>query len=238
MVYCSLMHAYRVIVCLYYILRWCQVYTRSLYTCAMSDIKSDEPKFLVCATPRFSADNAYLTIDEIMAGVVEGRLVYEALGFGPVKPYWDIELYYESEAEMLANHPIQLAACMVELGKLLGDTEGVMVVDASGQKKGKWIISLHAIANGHGCYKSGLDVKLADLVPVRDGFDQGVYKPKDKRQLMRLWGASKVGEDRPLRLVSGDKRVSLKTMMEGDMNQARKMFRNLLIGRVLGETLK
>jgi len=111
----------------------------------MTDIKSDEVKYLVCATPHFSADNAWLTIDEIMAGVVEGRIVYEALGCKKeaVKPYWDCG----SESEMLGH--IQLATCMEELKKKLGDTNGVMVADASGPKNGKWIVSFHCIGFGY-----------------------------------------------------------------------------------------
>src|SRR3954452_16609427 len=93
----------------------------------------------------------------------------------------------------------------------------------------------HIVVTGCGAYLSGLDVKLAGLVPELKGFDSGVYKDVGKRQLFRMFGASKFGEDRPFRLVVGDQRFSLAELMDKDPERARTLFRGLLIQASAGE---
>src|SRR5690349_11476478 len=104
-----------------YILEKLTFISATLYT-RMSD--HAEPTYLVCPTPSWSGhnpkNNVRMTSLEMMREVRAGRVVFEALGFGPVRPYADFEKRYPTMEEMHAARGLELKRCIAELIELNG----------------------------------------------------------------------------------------------------------------------
>lgn len=143
---------------------------------------TDEDKFLVSLNVVYGkANNKLMTAGAIMDGVLAGKLVYEALGFGNVKPYYDFELAYDTLEQMQADIHVQRVICQSELAKLFCSgqkTATFTMYDASGMKNGKAYLSFHFIVHGAGCFRCGLDIVESGLVPTRPGWDPTVYKKR------------------------------------------------------------
>jgi len=141
------------------------------------------------------------TIEEVLLGVLAGDIVYEVI-MGEIVPVYDYDEWVPDGVELQAAHSSALSRGLEELRRLWGENASILVYTSSGQKSkgGKLgpFVSLRFIVRGVGKFSSGADMKAGGYVP--DMFDQSVYKAAGKRQLMRLWGASKYGEDRPMRM--------------------------------------
>lgn len=141
------------------------------------------------------------SLDEIRAGILAGEIVYEAI-LGEIVPVYDYDEWVAEGVELRDAHVAAYDKGITELKKVWGDSASIYSYTSSGLKsKGDKIgpfVSLRFIVRGVGKFASGADLKRSGRVP--DMFDQSVYKAAGKRQLMRLWGASKVGEDRPMKM--------------------------------------
>lgn len=139
------------------------------------------------------------TIEEVKMGVLAGDIVYEAI-MGEIVPVYDYDEWVSEGVTLESAHKSALSRGLAELQLLWGESADIFTYSSSGQKiKGDKVgpfVSLRFIVRKVGKFASGADMKLGGYVP--DMFDQSVYKAAGKRQLMRLWGASKYGEDRPM----------------------------------------
>jgi len=144
------------------------------------------------------------TIEDVKMDVLAGNIVYEAI-MGEIVPVYDYDEWVPEGVALEAAHDATLSRGTAELRKLWGDDARILTYSSSGQKaKGDKLgpfVSLRFIVRGVGKFSSGADMKLGGYVP--EMFDQSVYKAAGKRQLMRLWGASKYGESRPMLMLLG-----------------------------------
>ena len=139
------------------------------------------------------------TIEEVLPLVLAGDIVYEAI-LGEIVPVYDYDEWVPEGVELEAAHESAISRGLAELRRLWGDNARILTLTSSGQKsKGDKLgpfVSLRFIVRGVGKFACGADMKAGGYVP--EMFDQSVYKAAGKRQLMRLWGASKYGESRPM----------------------------------------
>ena len=204
-----------------------------------------EPKYLVCPTPTWvghtTDQNVPMTALEIMREVRAGRVVFEALGFGPVRVYADFEKGYATMEEMHASRDAELQRCIAELSKLNGRLTDIVVLDSCGYKKDSGPqLSWHFILPGKGSYDSPADLKRAGLIPFRKDepkvWDQCVFPELGCQRLMRTLGANKPGENRPFLIIVNGKLTSLEELYSISEDVALVFFKKALIQNVEGET--
>ena len=161
------------------------------------------------------------TIEDVKMGVLAGNIVYEAI-IGEIVPVYDYDEWVAENVELKVAHEAALSRGLTELKNLWGPNAVIYTFSSSGQKikgdKSGPFVSLRFIVRGVGKFACGADMKKAGYVP--EMFDQSVYKAAGKRQLMRLWGASKYGEDRPMLMQLGSEFRKLKDVNSDDPNVA------------------
>ena len=192
-------------------------------------------------------NNKLLPIEKIMDDVISGKLVFEMLGFGYVKPYYDFEVPYKSLKELNDEKGLILMHCRAALNKIFGNENGLEMYDASGMKNGEAFLSFHFVKNGSGCYRSGSAIMDAGLVPPPMwpkspdwGWDRSVYKDERKYQLFRMLGASKPRENRPFVVIddkNNELRFTLAELAQKDRAAALALFGRAMIQDTDGETL-
>lgn len=204
-----------------------------------------EPTYLVCPTPSWIGhtpkQNVRMTSLQMMREVRAGRVVYEALGYDPVRPYADFEKEFKTMEEMHANRDAELKRCIAELVELNGPLKNIVVLDSCGKKGDNFILSWHFIPVGLGAYASPADVKRAGIIPFRKDepkvWDQGVFPEFGSQRLMRTFGASKQGENRPFLMLIDGKLTSLEDLYKISEEVALIYFEMALIQNVEGETM-
>ena len=92
---------------------------------------------------------------------------------------------------------------------------------------------MHFIAIGCGYVKCGAAIPRLGLLPAREGWDKSVCRGVGKDQLMRVLGASKAGENRPLTLLRNDATVGLRELG----SNALRLFEQSIIQNIAGESL-
>lgn len=82
----------------------------------MTDAKSENGNVWVSLKREFldKAINVELSPSTVMQKVIDKEIMYEVLGFQPVKPFADFELNYKTMDKMLAARTMQLAKCCEE----------------------------------------------------------------------------------------------------------------------------
>lgn len=210
----------------------------------------DEPKYLVCPTPTWVGHtpkmNVPMTALQMMREVRAGRVVFEALGFQPVRVYGDFEKRYATMEAMQASRDAELQRCVAELTELNGQLKNIVILDSCGYKvdpdpaKCGPQLSWHFILPGKGAYACPADVKRAGLIPFRKDepsvWDQGVFPELGSQRLMRTLGANKPGENRPFLMLVDGKLTSLEELYGMGEEVALLFFKKALIQNVDGET--
>jgi hypothetical protein len=127
---------------------------------------------------------------------------YEGL-YGRVKPYFDFDFKYTSEAEQNANEYSDIKTVTDDVKAFLSvPVEYIKVLTANGFKRGGGYVNfIHIIVHTHDDYESGKH--LLDEIKAFPNWTKGkepdfsVYKANGMRQLFRLPYCTKEGEDRP-----------------------------------------
>src|SRR5690606_36175719 len=83
-------------------------------------------------------------------------VVYEALGYDPVRPYADFEKEFKTMEEMHANRDAELKRCIAELVELNGPLKNIVVLDSCGKKGDNFELAFHSgwfrcICKSRGC---------------------------------------------------------------------------------------
>ena len=87
-------------------------------------------------------------------------------------------------------------------------------------------VSFRHLVRKVGKFRCGADIKRLGKVP--EMFDQSIYQEEGKRQLLRVWGGSKEGEDRPMLYMHRDGSKKLGEMNATDPALTTIMFQNCL----------
>ena len=114
-------------------------------------------------------------------------------------PYYDIEIYYDTEEQGLQNQKRDLHEALSKLNPLFTENASFKISTASRMDptKKKWKNSFHIVVRDNVAFECGRQVPFPAVNTNSDGvsvFDTSVYKNADKRQLFRLPYTSKDGE--------------------------------------------
>ena len=156
---------------------------------------------------RFGGDDER-TIEQFKDGVLAGTIAYEAL-WGEIMPIYD----YDEEVPTGNLEEADRAAfdkAITELRAIWGPNATICSFTSTGIKKsdkycGPFVSHRHIVREVEK-FESGAALKQSGRVPKM--FDQSIYTRKGGRQLMRVWGGSKEGEDRPMKYIwNGEPRL-------------------------------
>ncbi len=155
--------------------------------------------WILCIEDHMRPPTKSVLLSELVRG--KHKYAYEVLGDDEkwLIPFFDWEEYRDCEELVTRDKWRVWEKCIARIKEKFGDNCNIVGLDACGKKGVSHIISFHAFVRGAGAYKCGKDMMRAGIVP--DGFDQSVYKGPGSRQLFRMAGMSKAGEDRPFRYV-------------------------------------
>ena len=123
----------------------------------------------------------------------ENKNCHEVLT-GEVKPYFDIENYYATEAGMIENQFRIIESAAAEVQKAF-PTGNVMTFDSSGASGAKWKQSCRVIVKDGGKFESGLDILEFAKTFHTPGIDLQVYKTAGKQQNVRIPYAVKLTDE-------------------------------------------
>ena len=117
--------------------------------------------------------------------------------YGPVIPYYDFDFHYETEAEQVAALNDDLTSSCTSVWEVYRDNARYIVTTACGLDPvaEKWKNSVHIKVRDAGYYIQGSDVPKIN----HPNNDTKVYQKADMRQLFRSFGATKVGNNRPMK---------------------------------------
>lgn len=204
------------------------------------EVKSapNEYKVLPSASVRCSEAAVSMAVSAFMDGVMKESLVYEAIS-DEVVPFYDYDEKVGDPSALVAAHHAAHRKCSEALVAVWGPDARITCFMSTGNKKSESytgpFVSLRFIVRGCGKFACGADIKLAGKVP--EIFDQSVYKVKGSRQLMRVFGASKEGEQRPMQLVVNGGFRKLGDFYKEDPALAEFTFEQSLAQNVRGEQL-
>ena len=124
----------------------------------------------------------------------ENKYCHELLK-GPVKPYYDVENYFDTEEEFKEKRDRIMCSAYSEINAA-HPTGKVMSFDSSGYslEKKKWKQSAHFIVNCYGYFSEGTDIISFAQQYKTPGFDLGVYKAAGKEQNVRIPYALKLSD--------------------------------------------
>ena len=141
-----------------------------------------------------TADQIYNHIDLADEKKV-APVLYEAL-YGAAVPFYDFDSSYPTEAEQKEAENSDFNDVREAVEAKWGQKKARYLWRSScgyDAVKKLWKNSYHCLVRGVGYYKQGSDI------PLVDGCDKSVYKDEGKRQLFRVLGCSKEGNNRPLK---------------------------------------
>ncbi len=163
-----------------------------------SELKSYGP-WIMCIEDHIRPPTKNVMLSELVKG--KHKYAYEVLGSEEkwLIPFFDWEEYRDCEESVARDKWRVWEKCISRIKEKFGENVNIIGLDACGKKGVSHIISFHAFVRGAGAYKCGKDMMRAGIVP--EGFDQSVYKELGSRQLFRMAGMSKAGENRPFRYV-------------------------------------
>lgn len=156
--------------------------------------------WIMCIEDHMRPPTKCVLLSELVRG--KHKYAYEVLGHGGetwLIPFFDWEEYRDSEEEMVNDKWHVWEKCIARIRKKFGENVNIIGLDACGKKDTSYIISFHVFVRGAGAYKCGKDMIRANIIP--EGFDQSIYKEEGSRQLFRMVGMSKAGENRPFRYI-------------------------------------
>lgn len=177
------------------------------------------------------ADERWGSADDIVKHVADTKTGYEVIDAGCV-PYMDFDFKYDDEKSRQANEITDINGAIEAVkkeypqGRILS-----MVANGYSAVKKKYVNSAHVIVRGVGYFNSGDDLLKSFSSELKACIDVSVYKRSGKRQLFRLVGCSKEGEDRPFIYVAEGK-------VYRDVNQIPLSFESLLAQNTKDETLQ
>ena len=127
-------------------------------------------------------------------------------------PHYDYDEEVKDGRNLADAHANALQKVLESLMEVWGPKAVFCILHSTGIKKSKKytgpFVSIRVIVRNVGKYRCGADLIRAGKVPKI--FDQSIYMEEGKRQLLRVWGGSKEGEDRELLYVlkGGAKKLS------------------------------
>ena len=167
----------------------------------MNDVKSDGNEYdvLLSQSVKCKDGNGRRSVQNFKNDVLNATLVYEAI-FGEMPPTYD---YDEKilEGNLADAHLAAYDKATKALRELWGFDVVIHTLTSTGHKISEGytgpFVSFRFIIRGAGKFRCGADMVRAGKVPAM--FDQSIYKKEGRRQLLRVWGASKEGENRPMK---------------------------------------
>ncbi len=164
------------------------------------DENSDYGPLIMCVEDHMRPPTQGVMLSQLVRG--KHKYAYEVLGVSGRRlfPFFDWETYRDSPEALARDKWAEWEICIQKLKAQFGENVKIVGLDACGKKGDRYIISFHAFVHGVGAYRCGKDMLRAGIVP--QGFDTSVYKEEDSRQLFRMAGMSKAGEDRPFRYIT------------------------------------
>lgn len=212
----------------------------ALYTLAESDMADDKKYNVIIGLHlkvKGSENAATRTINEFITEVMAGKMGYEAL-YDEIAPVYDYDDKVTLEDFARVNKEAFETNLKV-LREMWGEKATIIVLTSSGMKKSdKYtgpVISYRYIIRGVGKFPCGAQMKAAGKIPQGVQWDRSIYGNVGSRKLMRVWGASKEGEDRPMKMWIGDNFKTLKEIYTADPDLATTLFRTTLAQYVRGE---
>ena len=146
-----------------------------------------------------------MTIEQFKNGVLDGSLAYEII-LDEMVPIYDRDhkLPGANAKELADADQAILTEGIAALRAVWGPDAIIHSFTSTGIKRsfdrdgynGPFVSHRH-IVRGVGKFESGAELKRSGRVPAM--FDQSIYVSKGGQKLMRIWGGSKAGEDRPMK---------------------------------------
>lgn len=166
----------------------------------MADIKREHGEYLVCPSPSVECSRREKrTANQFKEDVLAGRVVYEAI-YGEMVPTYDYDEKVTDGRDLADAQTAAYKKALQVLRDLWGFKVIIHTLTSTGHKvSDKYtgpFVSFRFLIRGGGKFRCGDDMKRAGKVP--EMFDQSIYKKEGRSQLMRVWGASKQGENRPM----------------------------------------
>jgi hypothetical protein len=146
-----------------------------------------------------SSNDAGIDVPHIDEYIANNDTGYEGI-FGAVRPYFDFDLKYDTLEEQQASADGLLDKVQKEIRRIY-PTGTLAVSTANGLKSdGSFVNSFHVVVSGDTpVYADGASFLsyISEQWQSEIEFDRNVYAKAGKRQLFRLVGCSKEGENRP-----------------------------------------
>ena len=205
----------------------------------MADVKSENvyDVFIGRCFERKNAEGER-TLEQLKDDILDGNIAYEAL-FGEVVPHYDYDEEVKDGRNLADAHADALQKVLESLMEVWSPKAVFCILHSTGIKKSKKytgpFVSIRVIVRNVGKYRCGADLIRAGKVPKI--FDQSIYMEEGKRQLLRVWGGSKEGEDRELLYVLKGGAKKLSEVNATDPQLASLLLQDSLAQYVEGETL-
>ena len=202
----------------------------------MTNVKSDGNEYdvLLSRSVKCKDGNGRRSVQNFKNDVLNATLVYEAI-FGEMPPT------YDDDEKILEGNLADAAydKAMKALRELWGFDAVIHTLTSTGHKISEGytgpFVSFRFIIRGAGKFRCGADMVRAGKVPAM--FDQSIYKKEGRRQLLRVWGASKEGENRPMKYLLHGAPKTLQQANAESPELATFLFENMLAQNVGTEKL-
>lgn len=205
----------------------------------MIDVKHDEDGFLVSPSPSVMCGlRERRTVKQFVEDVLAARVVYEAV-YDEMVPTYDYDEKI-TDGRDLGDATISAYEKAIEkLRELWGFDVVIHSLTSTGRKVSDTytgpFVSWRFIVRGAGKFRCGDDMKRAGKVP--EMFDGSIYKKEGRSQLLRVWGASKEGENRPMQYLCHGIPKSLASAVQEQPDLVPYMFEQTLAQYVGSEPL-
>lgn len=148
-----------------------------------------------------------LDADGVVEHTQEHQQGYEGI-FGKCKAYFDYDASYNTKKKQESAATKYIKKAIKEVIGCVGcDADQLCISISNGfnPAKDKWVNSVHIVVNDGAVYDSGAEV--LDVLSNDMTCDRSVYKSAGKRQLFRMVGCAKEGQDRPFIRVDSELNV-------------------------------
>ena len=194
---------------------------------------SDQTNFKYVTGMRTTVDEQQLgTAADIVEHIKRCGVGYEVID-GACIPYMDFDFKYDDDETRETNedddvyNSIEAVRKEYPKGKVY-----YMVANGYSMGKDKYVNSIHAVVRGVGYFNSGEELFNSFSPSLQAVVDRSVYKRAGKRQLFRMVGCSKEGEQRPFILEDDSGETYSVDNLPRNLG-----FKSLLIQNVEGEQL-
>ena len=205
----------------------------------MNDVKSDGNEYdvLLSRSVHCKNGNGRRSVQNFKNDVLNATLVYEAI-FGEMPPTYDCDEKVP-KGDLAEAHIAAFDKALKTLRELWGFDVVIHALTSTGHKISEGytgpFVSFRFIVRGAGKFRCGADMIRAGKVPAM--FDQSIYKKEGRRQLLRVWGASKEGENRPMKYLLHGIPKTLEQANAESPELATFLFENMLAQNVGAEKL-